>query len=119
MKNKISRINRDESLLNFVVRFPKGKTFTDINDVVFLVKDIDSDPLAEAYIHKLFSNSEIAITSPDIIQVKFNVSDYDLLEIDVLYEAALFCKWEDDLDFDENIEQLFDFQVEQNFHNNI
>ena len=117
-KYKIYRINRDESDLNFVIRFPKGKTIADIIDVVFLVKDIDSTSLTEAHIHKLYSNSEITLTAPDIARVKFSVGDYNTLVIDQLYEAALFCKWDGDLDFDENVERLYDFEVEQNFHIN-
>lgn len=117
MKNKIYRVNRDESLLNFVIRFPKGKTFADIVDVVFLIKTKNSDPLVASLVLKLYNSSEIIITSPDIVQVKFATSDYDSLDIDVLYEAALFCKWDGNNDFDENVERLFDFQVTQNFHN--
>ena len=119
MKNKILRINRDVSDLNFIIRFPKDKTISDIEDVIFLVKLIDSTPLENALISKTLSNSEITLLNKDIVKVStWTIQDYDLLEIDYLYEAALFCKWTGDSDFDENVEQLFDFQLEQNFHNN-
>ena len=120
MKNKILRINRDTSDLNFIVRFPTGKTIADIEDVIFLVKKEDDSPLDEALISKTFSNSEIVLLNKDIVKVVgWSVSDYDNLEIGALYQAALFCKWSGDADFDENVEYLFDFQLEQNFHNNL
>ena len=119
MKNKILRINRDVSDLNFIIRFPKGKTIADIEDVIFLVKLTDSTPLSSALISKTLSASEITLVNKDIAKVtEWTLADYDGLEIDCLYEAALFCKWSGDSDFDENVEQLFDFQLEQNFHNN-
>ena len=118
MKNKILRINRDESDLKFVIYFPKGKSISDIEDVVFLVKEKDSDPLADALILKLMNSGDITLINKDLVIVKFATSDYNNLEIDVLYEAALFCKWTGNNDFDENVERLFDFQLEQNFHNN-
>lgn len=119
MKNNILRINRDVSDLNFIIRFPKGKTISDIQDVIFLVKLKDSTPLEEALISKTLSDSEITLANKDIVTVvSWSTSDYDDLEIDFLYEAALFCKWTGDSDFDENVEQTFDFQLEQNFHNN-
>jgi len=117
-KNKIIRIFRDESTLNFTIRFPKGKTYSDIEDVIFMVKETDDTPLASALITKLFSNSDITLIAPSSALVKFNTADYDNLEIDTLYRAALFCKWTGNNDFDENVERLFDFQIEQNFHNN-
>ncbi len=119
MKSKILRINNDVSDLNFVIRFPEGKTISDIEDIIFLVKAEDDTPLIDALISKTLSNSEIELSNQDIAKVTTWVTtDYDDLEIDVLYVAALFCKWTGDSDFDENVEQLFDFQLEQNFHNN-
>ena len=119
MKNyKISRIYRDESNLNFVIQFPKGKTLTDIEDAIFLIKEIDATPLAEALVTKLLSNSQIELANKDIAKVKFVVADYNNLQIGVLYRAAFFCKWTGNSDFDENVERLFDFELIQNFHNN-
>jgi hypothetical protein len=119
MKHKILRIYRDESNLNFVIRFPKGKTITDIEDVIFLVKELDADPLDENLIEKLLSDSQITLADLDVAQVNFEVEDYEGMTINKLYRAALFCKWQGDSDFDENVERLFDFQLEQNFHNNV
>ena len=119
MKNKILRINRDVSDLNFIIRFPKDKTISDIEDVIFLVKILDSDPLSSALISKTMSASEITLSNQDVIKVTtWVLADYDNLVVDCLYEAALFVKWTGDSDFDENVERLFDFQLEQNFHNN-
>jgi hypothetical protein len=119
MKNKILRINRDTTDLNFIIRFPNDKTIADIEDVIFLVKKDDDSPLDEALISKTLSNSEITLLNKDIVKVtSWDVSDYDDLEVDYLYQAALFCKWAGDSDFDENVERLFDFQITQNFHNN-
>lgn len=118
MNTKIIRINRDESDLTFLITFPKGKTITDIQDVIFLIKNATNTPLVDALVIKLKSSSEIDLIAPNIAVVNFTTSDYDSLEIDVLYTAALFCKWNGNNDFDENIERLFDFQVIQNFHNN-
>lgn len=118
MNNKIIRINRDESDLTFVIKFPKGKSISDVEDVVFLVKEQDSSPLINALIAKFKSQGKITLSAPDIAVVKLEVSDYDNLTIDALYSAALFCKWTGNTDFDENVERLFDFQITQNFHNN-
>jgi spore coat protein CotH len=117
-KNKIKRIDRDTSKLNFVIRFPKGKTYTDIQDIIFLVKETDATALENALITKLMSNSEIELVAPESALVSFTTNDYDPLEIATLYRAALFCKWNDTDDFDENVERLFDFEITQNFHNN-
>ena len=117
MKQKIIRIHRDESNLNFVIRFPKLKIITDIDDVVFLVKELDADPLDDNLIEKYLSNTEITLTDKDVAIVSFTTADYDNIEIDKLYRAALFCKWQGNNDFDENVEYLFDFQTKQNFHN--
>jgi hypothetical protein len=119
MKYKIIRIYRDESDLNFVLRFPKGKTITDIEDVIFLVKELDADPLDQNLIEKLLSDSKITLTDLDVAQVSFEVEDYENITIDKLYRAALFCKWQGNTDFDENVERLFDFQAVQNFHNDL
>lgn len=118
MNNKIFRINRDESKLKFVIKFPKGKTISDVEDVVFLVKTNDDTALASALITKLKSTSKIELVNPDIALVSFDVNDYNNLTVGTLYKAALFCKWTGNTDFDENVERIFDFQVTQNFHNN-
>jgi hypothetical protein len=118
MKYKIERVYRDESNLNFVIKFPKGKTITDISDIIFLVKELDADPLASNLLDKFLSESDITLYGKDIAIVKFSVTDYDNMVIDKLYRAALFCKWIGSSDFDENVERLFDFQLKQNFHNN-
>jgi hypothetical protein len=119
MKNKILRINRDTSDLNFVIRFPDDKTIEDIEDVIFLIKNEDDTPLDEALLSKTLLAGEITLYNLDVAKVTtWSVSDYDPFEIGVLYQAALFCKWKDDPDFDENVESLFDFQLVQNFHNN-
>lgn len=117
-KYKIIRTYNDQNDLGFTIEFPEGKSISDIEDVIFLVKEKDSDPLAEALITKLYSNSEITLHNLDVAKVKFSLSDYDNIEIGNLYEAALFCKWTGDPDFDEYVERLFDFQCVQNFHNN-
>lgn len=117
MKNKILRINRDESPLKINIYFPKGKTIDDIADVVFLVKTKDSDPLDQSLIKKLLSEGDISLLNQSLVHVAFETADYNGLTVDALYEAALFCKWTGNNDFDENVERLFDFQIEQNFHN--
>lgn len=118
MNNKIIRINRDESELKFAIKFPKGKTISDVEDVIFLVKAKEETPLVSALILKLKSTSKIELVSPNMAVVLFETADYNNLEVGVLYKAALFCKWTGKNDFDENVEQLFDFQLIQNFHNN-
>lgn len=117
-RQKILRIHRDESDICFVIRFPKGKTISDIEDVKFLVKKIDSSPLGEALISKTLQTGYIYLTGLDVARVKMNVDDYDNIEIDQLYRASLFCKWIGNTDFDENVKYLFDFQTKQNFDNN-
>ena len=87
-------------------------------DIVFLVKELDADPLADNLLDKFLSLGEITVTDKDVAIVAFNVSDYDNIVIDRLYRASLFCKWQGSTDFDENVERLFDFQARQNFHNN-
>ena len=116
-REKILRINNDTETLNFIIRFPKGKTITSIDDVIFLVKEYDSDPLDEALLVKYLSGGAITLHNKDIAMVHFQLNDYLGMKIDVLYRAALFCKWIGSSDFDENVEHLFDFQLEQNFHN--
>jgi len=115
---KIERVHRDESNLNFVIRFPKGRTMADIKDVKFLVKRNDSSLLTDALIVKTLLSGEITLSGLDKAKVVFLVSDYDNIEIDHLYRAALFCKWQESVDFDENVANVFDFQTIQNFDNN-
>lgn len=118
IKSKIERVNRDESNLCFVIRFPKGKKISDIQDVQFLVKENDFSPLANALIKKTLVLGEIILSGLDTAIVSINVNDYDNISIGNLYRASLFCKWSDNIDFDENVENLFDFQTIQNFDNN-
>lgn len=117
-KFKITRVHRDESDLNFIIRFPKGKTINNIEDVKFLVKENDYSHLSNSLIDKTLSAGQIRLVSPNVALVNMNVSDYDNITIGALYRASLFCKWVGDIDFDENVERLFDFQTEQNFDNN-
>lgn len=117
-REKILRINNDTEPLGFVIRFPKGKTITSIDDIIFLVKEYDSDPLDQALVEKYLSTGEITVANKDLAFVQFSVADYDTMEVDVLYRAGLFCKWIGSSDFDENVEHVFDFQLEQDFHNN-
>lgn len=116
-REKILRIYNDTDTLNFVVRFPKGKSINTIDDVIFLVKQNDSDPMSLVLIEKYLSQGQITLHNKDIVRVYLTLEDYDGLKVDVLYRAALFCKWQNASDFDENVEHLFDFQLEQNFHN--
>lgn len=117
-KFKITRTHRDESDLSFIIRFPKGKTIRDIQDVKFLVKENDYSPLVNSLIVKTLSSSQIRLVNPDIAIVNMEVSDYNNITIGALYRACLFCKWIGDIDFDENVERFFDFQTIQNFDNN-
>lgn len=118
-KQKIILVHRDESPINFVIRFPRGKTIDDIQDVIFLVKSTDASPLATSIIEKLYSNNQITLAEKDIANVFLTVNDYQNIEVGKLYRAALFCKWIGNVDFDENVEYLFDFQTKQSFHNNL
>lgn len=118
-KYKITRTYNDQNDLGFTIEFPEGKTIADVEDVIFLVKTLDSDPLADALVSKQMSNSQITLTNLDNALVKWTLADYVNLEIGVLYEAALFCKWTGEPDFDEYVERIFDFQCKQNFHNNL
>ena len=119
MKNyKITRVKNDLSNLDFVLKFPGTKTIDDIVDAIFIVKEEDDTPLAEAIISKTLQAAEITKEADDILHVSFLVTDYDDLIIEKLYKAALFVKWNGEADFDENVESIFDFEIEQNFHNN-
>lgn len=116
-REKILRVRNDLDTLNFVIRFPKGKVITDIDDVVFIVKEKDSTPYDQALVLKFLSGGKVTVHHQDIAKVHWELQDYSLLKVDVLYRAALFCKWQGASDFDENVEHLFDFQLTQNFHN--
>jgi len=116
-REKILRVHRDESDICFVIRFPKGKSINDIEDVKFIVKEYDSDPLASSIITKTLGTGTIVLSGRDIALVDMQVEDYDNIVIGELYRASLFCKWTGNTDFDENVKSLFDFQTKQNFDN--
>ena len=117
-KYKIYRTYNSENDENFVIEFPENKTIADVQDVIFLVKVKGSDALTSALVSKTLNAGDITLHDLDIAKVQWAESDYTNLEIDTLYEAALFCKWVGDSDYDEYVERLFDFQLKQNFHNN-
>ena len=114
---KINRVNKDTSLEHFVIEFPQGKNINSIQDAIFMVKEYDGNPLTETLLSKTIVGGDISIIDIDIAQVSFDLSDYDNLEIGVLYRAAFFVKWSGEADYDENVERIFDFQIVQNFHN--
>jgi len=116
-KMKIIRVHRDESDICFVIRFPKGKTILDIQDIKFLVKEKDDTALPSAIITKTKSGGDITLSGKDVAKVKMNVSNYNNIVIGNLYRSALFVKWTGNTDFDENVKYLFDFQTKQNFDN--
>ncbi len=121
---KIDRIYNDEADLTFKVKLAKGKTLASILDIVFIIKEKDDTAYLSKILEKTLLGGDISTslnsTSDTFIfaVVSFAVADYTSLVIGNTYRAGLFCKWIGDTDFDENVEQIFDFQVIQDFHNN-
>lgn len=116
---KIYRTYDSENEETFIIEFPEGKTIADIEDAIFLVKEQEGTLLSDAKVTKTLIGGDITLHNLDVAKVKWLKSDYVNLEIDVLYKAAFFCKWAGDADYDENVERIFDFQLKQNFHNNL
>ena len=115
---KINKIYNDESPLVFrITKFPTGKSFATMQDIVFVVKKLDSDAYTERLVSKKLSDGEISTSGTRDVFVTFPISAYAGLEIGVTYRAGLFCKWTGDSDYDENVEQLYDLEITQDFHN--
>lgn len=114
---KIVRVNKDTGLEYFVIEFPQGRSINSIADAIFVVKENDSTPLVDALVSKTILSGDINMKDVDVAEVSFDLSDYDNLEIGVLYRAAFYLKWIGDADYDEKVERIFDFQIKQNFHN--
>ena len=115
---KINRIFNDESLLTFkITAFPEGQSFDSVADIVFAVKKLDDDDYADKLVEKKFTAAQITKVGTNVVTVKIETTDYENLVIGETYRAALFFKWIKDTDFDENVEQLYDLEIIQDFHN--
>lgn len=116
-KYKIERTFEDVNPLSFKLTFPEGKSLSDVNDVIFIVKPKDDSPYSEVLIEKTLLGGDISTSGTRYFIVAFETADYTNLVIGNSYRAALFCKWDGETDFDESVEQIFDFEIIQNFHN--
>lgn len=116
-KFKIQKVNTDFNPIIFKVKYPKNYTGDLVEDAVFVVKENASDLYTEKLMEKLLSTNDIVYTAPNLFSVKMVASDYNNLEVGKLYKCGLFLKWNGAPDFDENVEQLYDFEIVQDFHN--
>lgn len=114
---KIKRTYGDLNPMNFKVTYPSGKTLADVADAIFLVKPTNESPWADRLIEKTIVGGGISTSGTRMFIVQLESSDYDDLVIGQTYRAALFLRFNGDSDYNESVEQIFDFDVVQNFHN--
>lgn len=114
----VTKKDKDTNDLLFEITLPTGKTFTDVEDVAFIVKSDIDDLLADAKIEKYLDNGDITLQNSNQILVHFTLSDYENMEIGYDYIAGLFCRFTGQTDFDERID-TFSFQIEKSMHNQI
>lgn len=119
-KYKITRIYNDESDLVFKIKsFPTGKSLAGTDDIIFVIKENDNDAYSAKIIEKTKTGGQISTIGTRFIHVNFDVADYSGLTIGQSYRASCFCKWTGDTDYDENVEQIYDLEIIQDFHNEL
>jgi hypothetical protein len=116
-KYKIDRRYKDETDLVFSVKFPQGKTIANVEDAIFIIKRTDEAVYGAKLFEKTIIGGGITILNPNLFNVRFIIADYTTMTIGESYRASLFCKWTGDSDYDENVEQIYDFEIIQDFHN--
>jgi len=106
--------------LHFKVDLTKyGKTGADIADIIFSVKEKETDP-DDAYLYKSLSSSSISFTGTTILDVyvEWANTEYTNFVIGTRYKAGLFLKFVGDPEADENVSDIFALVIIQDFLRN-
>lgn len=93
-----------------------GKTLTDVDDIIFSVKNtaIEAD---DVILEKKLSLSEIVASGTDVLDVSviWLDTEYDNFTIGENYLAGLFVKFTGDPKADENVDTIFQLRIIQDF----
>lgn len=86
-----------------------GKTFGDISEVEFMVKDKPTDD-NDQWFYKTLGNAEITLNDP-LINVKWAYNEYTYLTIGKEYECGLFITFTGDPVADQHVSQTFRLKI--------
>ncbi len=93
-----------------------GKTFDDIEDIIFSVKKNLSDADNSIFLKKK-STGGISASGTNIVTVAvtWGHSEYINFELEQTYKAGLFVKFKNDPVADENVEETFTIKIVQDY----
>ena len=93
-----------------------GKTASDIVEMTFSVKDKLTDPDDSLFLKKL-TLSEISISGTNIVSVavQWPYNEYAQFNIGQIYKAGLFATFTGDPVADENVNVIWDLEIDQDF----
>lgn len=89
-----------------------GKTHADVEDIVCVVKNQESDSDSEALRMTTMADGN-SIDANNKILIPWAYDDYDGFRVGGKYKLGVFCKFTGDPVFDEDVKQIFDLTLIQ------
>ena len=113
----ITRIKQDNRPLIFNVSLKKvGKTLQDVSDAYFIVKNVETES-DTAVFSRQRSLGQILTTGTDVVRVEVNwdSTEYTAFQVNKMYKAGVFFKFQGDDFVSENVDQLYYLIIKQDF----